>query len=87
MSSITLTYAYRCGECRISGILLSESDLRAIRRAVEPALCRVAELWLRLHRIGERAEIVWEDINLQDMVEEARAELYWAQAEKLRRET
>ena len=63
------------------------TEITAIRRAVEPALCRVAELWLRLHRIGERAEIVWEDINLQDMVEEARAELYWAQAEKLRRET
>ena len=63
------------------------TEITAIRRAVEPALCRVAELWLRLHGIGERAEIVWEDINLQDMVEEARAELYWAQAEKLRRET
>ncbi len=63
------------------------TEITAIRRAVEPALCRVAELWLRLHGVGERAEIVWEDINLQDMVEEARAELYWAQAEKLRRET
>ena len=46
----------------------------------------MAELWLRLHGFDGRAEIVWEDINLQDMVEEARAELYWAQAEKLRRE-
>ena len=63
------------------------TEITAIRRAVEPALCRTAELWLRLHGVGERAEIVWEDINLQDMVEEARAELYWAQAEKLRRET
>ena len=63
------------------------TEITAIRRAVEPALCRTAELWLRLHGVGERVEIVWEDINLQDMVEEARAELYWAQAEKLRRET
>ncbi len=62
------------------------TEISAIRRAVEPALCRVAELWLRLHGFGERAEIAWEDINLQDMVEEARAELYRAQAEKLRRE-
>ena len=62
------------------------TEISAIRRAVEPALCRTAELWLRLHGFGERAEIVWEDINLQDMVEEARAELYRAQAEKLRRE-
>ena len=62
------------------------TEITAIRRAVEPALCRTAELWLRLHGFGEKAEIVWEDINLQDAVEEARAELYRAQAEKLRRE-
>ena len=62
------------------------TEVTAIRRAVEPALCRTAELWLRLHGFEGRAEIVWEDINLQDMVEEARAELYRAQAEKLRRE-
>lgn len=65
---------------------LLTTEITAIRRAVEPALCRTAELWLRLHGFDGRAEIVWEDINLQDMVEEARAELYWAQAEKLRRE-
>lgn len=62
------------------------TEVTAIRRAVEPALCRTAELWLRLHGFDGRAEIVWEDINLQDMVEEARARLYRAQAEKLRRE-
>lgn len=65
---------------------LLTSEITAIRRCVEPALCRAAELWLRLHGFGERAEIVWEDINLQDIVEEAKAELYRAQAEKLRRE-
>ncbi len=65
---------------------LLTSEVTAIRRTVEPALCRTAELWLRLHGFDGRAEIVWEDINLQDMVEEARAELYRAQAEKLRRE-
>ncbi len=62
------------------------TEITAIRRAVEPALCRTAELWLRLHGFAGQPEIVWEDINLQDMVEEARAELYRAQAEKLRRE-
>ena len=31
-------------------------------------------------------EVEWEDINLQDLVEEARAELYHQQAEALRRE-
>lgn len=62
------------------------TEITAIRRMAEPVLCRTAELWLRLHGFGEKAEIVWEDINLQDAVEEARAELYRAQAEKLRRE-
>ena len=65
---------------------LLTTEITAIRRSVEPALCRTAELWLRLHGFAGRPEIVWEDINLQDMVEEARAELYRAQAEKLRRE-
>ena len=66
---------------------LLTSEVTAIRRCVEPALCRTAELWLRLHGFEGRAEIVWEDINLQDIVEEAKAGLYRAQAEKLRRET
>lgn len=65
---------------------LLTSEITAIRRCVEPALCRIAELWLRLHGFAEKAEIVWEDINLQDIVEEAKAELYRAQAEKIRRE-
>ena len=65
---------------------LLTSEVTAIRRCVEPALQRTAELWLRLHGFGGKAEILWEDINLQDIVEEAKAELYRAQAEKLRRE-
>ena len=65
---------------------LLTSEITAHRRGVEPALCRVAELWLGLHGYDRRAEILWEDINLQDEVEEARAELYRAQAEQLRRQ-
>ena len=65
---------------------LLTSEVSAIRRGLEPALRRVAGLWLRLHGFGDRVEILWEDINLQDIVEEAKAELYRAQAEKLRRE-
>ena len=63
------------------------SEITAIRRSVEPALLRVADLWLRLHGFPPKAEILWEDINLQDQVEEARAQLYRAQAEKLREGT
>ena len=65
---------------------LLTSEITAIRRSVEPVLYRVAELWLRLHGYDDRVELVWEDINLQDIVEEARAELYRAQAENLKEE-
>ena len=62
------------------------SEITAIRRSLEPVLRRVAQLWLRLHGYDDTVEICWEDINLQDLVEEARAELYRAQAETLRKE-
>jgi hypothetical protein len=60
------------------------SEITAIRRSVEPALQRFAELWLRLHGFDDGVEICWEDINLQDIVEEAKAELYRAQAEEIK---
>ena len=65
---------------------LLTSEITAIRRSVEPVLLRLAQLWLALHGYEDRAEIVWEDINLQDAVEEARAGLYRAQAEQIREE-
>lgn len=59
------------------------SELWAIRRAVEPALERVCELWLRLNGYAGAPKIVWDDICLQDLVEEAHAALYRAQANQL----
>ena len=59
------------------------SELWAIRRTVEPAVERICELWLRLNGFGGSAKVVWDDICLQDLVEEAQAQLYRAQAEKL----
>ena len=47
---------------------------------------RVCELWLRLRGADGGVTVEWEDIDLQDEVEEARAGLYRAQAERLRRE-
>ena len=65
---------------------LLTSEITAIRRSVEPVLLRVAQMWLRLRGRDDRVELEWEDINLQDIVEEARAELYRAQAEKIKEE-
>ena len=45
---------------------------------------RVCRLWLRMHGYGCGFSVVWDDINLQDQVEEARAALYREQARRLR---
>ena len=59
------------------------SEITALRRTLEPAIGRVCALWLRLHGYGCRFKVDWEDINLQDEVEEAKAALYLQQARKL----
>ncbi len=62
------------------------SELTALRRTLNPVVERICDLWLRMHGYGCGFEVVWDEINLQDQVEEARAALYREQAEKLRRE-
>ncbi len=56
------------------------SEITAIRRSLEPVVEKICELWLRLHGYGDQVQVEWQDINLQDIVEEARAELYRQQA-------
>ena len=55
----------------------------AIRRTLNPVVERISDLWLRMHGYSCGFEVVWDEINLQDQVEEARAELYRQQARKL----
>jgi len=62
------------------------TEITAIRRSLAPAVEQVCRLWLRMHGYGCSFELVWEDINLQDEVEDARAALYLEQARKLRLE-
>ena len=62
------------------------SELTAIRRGLEPVVERICELWLELKGYGGGVNVDWEDINLQDLVEESRAELYREQARKIRLE-
>lgn len=59
------------------------SELWSLRRTVEPVLKRICRLFLALEGMDGETEIVWDEISLQDTVEEARAALYRAQAEKL----
>ncbi len=65
---------------------LMTSEITAIRRSLEPILRRICRLWLRLGGYDDQVTIDWEDINLQDIVEEARAQLLHAQANEIGRE-
>ena len=65
---------------------LLTTEITAIRRSLTPALERICRLWLRMHGYTCGFEVVWDDINLQDEVEEARAALYREQARKLQLE-
>ncbi len=62
------------------------SELWALRRTVEPVLRRICKLYLACEGLDDRVEMDWQDISLQDITQEAQAELYKAQAEKARRE-
>jgi hypothetical protein len=62
------------------------SELTAIRRSLEPTLERICELWLLLHGYAPQVRIQWEEINLQDQVDDAKAALYLQQARKLKLE-
>ena len=63
---------------------LLTSELWAIRRCVEPVIRKICRTYLLLEGLDPAVEIVWDEISLQDMAETAKAELYRAQAEKLR---
>jgi hypothetical protein len=62
------------------------SELWALRRTVEPAVMKICRTFLALEGLDDRVEIAWNDISLQDITEEARAELYAAQAATYRME-
>ena len=59
------------------------SELTAIRRGLTPVVEKICRLWLRLHGWYGGFEVVWDDSNLQDQVEEAKAEWYRQQARQI----
>ena len=59
------------------------SELTAIRRGLTPVVERICRLWLRLHGWYGGFTVVWDDINLQDQVEEAKAAWYRQQARQI----
>lgn len=62
------------------------SEIWALRRTVEPTLQKICRTYLALEGMDDRVEILWDDVNLQDATEEAKADYYRAQAEKYRAE-
>lgn len=62
------------------------SELWALRRTVEPVIWRICKTYLALEGLDDRVEILWNDISLQDITQEAQAKLYTAQAEKYQAE-
>ena len=66
---------------------LLTSELWALRRTVEPAVVKICRMYLAMEGLDDRFTIEWDDISLQDITEEAQADLYRAQAEKARMET
>ena len=62
------------------------SELWALRRTVQPVLEKICRTYLALEGMDPRVEILWDEISLQDIAEEAKAAYYRAQAEKCLRE-
>lgn len=61
------------------------SEIWALRRTVEPMVRKICKTFLAYEGLDNRVEICWNDISLQDITQEAQAELYKAQAEKARK--
>lgn len=59
------------------------SELEAYRRILTPVIRRICNAFLRSRGYSCEAEIAWDDITLQDEVEESKAALYRAQAQKI----
>ena len=62
---------------------LLTTEITAIRRTLTPLVSRICRMWLRMHGYSCDVQVVWDDINLQDLLEEAKADWYRQQARKL----
>ena len=62
---------------------LLTTEMTAIRRTLTPAVEKICRTWLRLRGYRCGFQVVWDDINLQDLLEEAKAGWYREQTRKL----
>lgn len=59
------------------------SELEYYRSILEPVILKICRIWLAASGFACGFGVVWNDISLQDEVEEAKAELYRAQARQI----
>lgn len=59
------------------------TELTAYRRILTPVIEKICSLFLRFCGNSDGAEVIWDEITLQDAVEQARADLYRAQAQSI----
>lgn len=59
------------------------SELEYYRRVLDGTIKKICNIYMNIHNIKKPFEIVWDNINLQDEVELAKARLYSAQAEEI----
>ncbi len=59
------------------------SELEYYRRVVTPSIIRIAETYLRINGYYDEVSVIWDNINLQDETELAKARLYNAQARQI----
>lgn len=59
------------------------TELTAYRRILTPVIEKICSLFLRFCGNSGGAEVIWDEITLQDAVEQARADLYRAQAQSI----
>lgn len=59
------------------------TELSAYRRILTPVIEKICSLFLRFCGNSDGVEVVWDEITLQDAVEQARADLYSAQAKAI----
>lgn len=62
------------------------SELEAYRRILTPVIEKISRFWLVSNGIQDSAEVVWDDITLQDEVELSKAALYRAQTKRIEQE-
>lgn len=61
------------------------SELEYYRRVITPCITKIAQTYLRINGIYDEVAVVWDNINLQDETELAKARLYNAQALQIER--